>query len=188
MRNPDRSSDSEPPKWTRKISAVVAQRYSQAGPPPQETVTLRTAAVLVLLTDGPDGVQVLLTERAKGLGNYSGELSFPGGARDAADADPTGTALREAHEEVGLNLASVHVLGLLPTFVDPKAKFLVTPVLAWSARPDFTGPVSAGEVARVYQVAVRDLSPTSATGPGNKLGKMTAAIIDLVSALLDGQP
>jgi 8-oxo-dGTP pyrophosphatase MutT (NUDIX family) len=188
MRTSNESCDGKPPKWARALAAVVGHRYSQSDPPPQQTVTLRAAAVLVLLTDGPDGVQVLLTERASGLGNYSGQLSFPGGARDAADADPTGTALREAHEEVGLNLASVHVLGLLPAFVDPKAKFLVTPVLAWSARPDFTGPVSAGEVARVHQAAVHDLSPTNATGPGNKLGKMTSAIIDLVSALLSGQP
>lgn len=141
---------------------------------------------------------MLLTERASGLGNYPGLLSFPGGARDPGDADPAGTALREAHEEIGLNRASVQILGLLPTFVDPKGKFIVTPVLAWSARPDFTGPVSSAEVAKVHQVAIRDLSPTSGTGrlpdqagrsaepaaPVSQLGQMTAAIIDVVSALL----
>ncbi|OBH90185.1 hypothetical protein A5678_13195 [Mycobacterium sp. E2733] len=156
---------------------------------------------MVLLTDGPDGVQVLLTERASGLRNYPGRLSFPGGAQDAADADPAGTALREAHEEIGLNPASVRILGLLPTFADPKGKFIVTPVLAWSACPDFTGPVSSGEVAAVHQVAIRDLSTTNDTGkrpgqapssgkpaaPVSQLGPMTAAIIDVVSALLSGQ-
>jgi 8-oxo-dGTP pyrophosphatase MutT (NUDIX family) len=99
------SGDHEPPKWVRSLSAAMAHHYSQSAPPPQQTVTPRAAAVLVLLTDGPDGVQVLLTERASGLRTYPGRLSFPGGSRDPADADPAGTALREAHEEIGLNPA-----------------------------------------------------------------------------------
>jgi 8-oxo-dGTP pyrophosphatase MutT (NUDIX family) len=198
MRNSNESSDREPPKWARSLSAAVGHRYSQSGPPPQQTVSLRAAAVLVLLTDGPSGVQVLLTERASGLGNYPGRLSFPGGARDAADADPAGTALREAREEVGLDPASVHILGFLPTLVDPQAKFMVTPVLAWSACPDFTEPVSLAEVADVRQVAIHDLSPTYGSGqrpgqarssgkpaaPVSQLGQMTAAVIDVVSTLL----
>jgi 8-oxo-dGTP pyrophosphatase MutT (NUDIX family) len=200
MRNSNESGDPEPPKWARSLSAAVGRRYSQSGPPPQDTVTLRAAAVLVLLTDGPSGVQVLLTERASGLRNYPGRLSFPGGARDAADADPAETALREAHEEVGLDPASVHILGFLPTLVDPQAKFMVTPVLAWSARPDFTEPVSLSEVADVHQIAISDLSPTYGSGerlgqvgssdkpaaPVTQLGQMTAAVIDVVSTLLSG--
>lgn len=201
MRSSNESGDREPPKWARSLSTAVGRRYSQSGSPPQQTVTLRTAAVLVLLTDGPSGVQVLLTERASGLGDYPGRLSFPGGARDTADADPASTALREAREEVGLNPASVRILGFLPTLVDPQAKFMVTPVLAWSARPDFTEPVSLAEVADVRQVAIRDLSPTYGTGrppgqarsfgkpaaPVSQLGQMTAAVIDVVSALLNSR-
>lgn len=198
MTTSNESGDHEPPKWVRSLSAAVAHRYSQSAPPPQQTVTPQAAAVLVLLTDGPDRVQVLLTERASGLRNYPGRLSFPGGARDRADADPQATALREAHEEIGLNPASVHILGLLPTFVDPKGRFIVTPVLAWSACPDFTGSVSSDEVAAVHQLAIRDLSATNGTGQGlgqarssgkpaalvSLVGPMTAAIIDVVSALL----
>jgi 8-oxo-dGTP pyrophosphatase MutT (NUDIX family) len=186
------SGDHEPPKWVRSLSAAMAHHYSQSAPPPQQTVTPRAAAVLVLLTDGPDGVQVLLTERASGLRTYPGRLSFPGGSRDPADADPAGTALREAHEEIGLNPASVHILGVLPTFRDPQEKYIVTPVLAWSPRPDFTGRVSSAEVAKVHQVAIRALSaahragqpPDGSAAPVSQLGEMTAAIVDAVAALL----
>lgn len=192
MSNSNESCDKEPPEWARSLSVAAVSRYPRSGPPPQETVGPRTAAVLVLLTDGPSGVQVLLTERAAGLRSYPGRLSFPGGSRDPADADPAGTALREAHEETGLNPASVRILGVLPTFRDPQGKFIVTPVLAWSACPDFTGPVSPDEVAKVHQVAIRDLSAAHGAGQPSdgsaalvsQLGEMTAAIVDAVAAML----
>lgn len=201
MTSSNESGDREQPEWARSLKTAVGQRYSQSGAPPQEKVTLRTAAVLVLLSDGPSGVQVLLIERASGSRDYPKQLSFPGGAWEEGDANPTATALREAREEVGLNPSSVDVLGLLPIFVDPKAKFMVTPVLAWSARTDSTGPVSLTEVAGVHWVAIRNLSPTNDAGrppdqagssgkpaaPVSQLAKMTAGVIDVVSALLNSR-
>jgi len=192
MTKSQNGNDHEPPEWARSLTLAAVGRYPQSGPPPKEPVAPRTAAVLVLLTDGPSGVQVLLTERAAGLRSYPGRLSFPGGSRDPADADPAGTALREAHEEIGLDQASVRILGSLPTFRDPQGKFIVTPVLAWSACPDLTGPVSPDEVAKVHQVAFRDLSAAHGTGQpsdgsaalAGQLGEMTAAIIDAVAVLL----
>lgn len=193
MTNSNESSDHEPPEWARSLSAAVGHLQSQSGPPPQQTGTPRAAAVLVLLTDGPNGVQVLLTERASGLRSYPGQVTFPGGAKDPTDVDPTATALREAREEVGLNPARVHILGSLPTTVDPKGKSTVTPVLAWSACSDLPGPVNPKEVAKVHRVAIRDLSASRSTAQPSKesaalvrqLGTMTAEIIDAVVALLD---
>jgi 8-oxo-dGTP pyrophosphatase MutT (NUDIX family) len=187
------SNDHKPPEWVRSLSAAVGHLQSQSGPPPEQSGTQRAAAVLVLLSDGPDGVQVLLTERASGLRSYPGRVTFPGGKKDPTDADPTATALREAREEVGLDPASVRILGSLPTTVDPKGKSTVTPVLAWSACPDFPGPVSVKEVAKVHRVAIRDLSASRSTAQPSKesaalasqLGTMTAEIIEAVVALLD---
>jgi 8-oxo-dGTP pyrophosphatase MutT (NUDIX family) len=198
MRNSNESRDQELPEWARSLKVAAVRPYSQSEPAPKKTDAPREAAVLVLLAEGPNGVQVLLTERASDLRNYPGRLSFPGGSRDPDDADPAATALREAEEEIGLNRASAHILCVLPTFADPQGKFIVTPVLAWAARPDFTGPPTSGEVAKVHQVAIRDLSTTHGTKQRpsqvrssdgstvqvSKLGEMTAAIIDAVAALL----
>lgn len=78
---------------------------------------------------------MLLTERAADLRDYSGRVTFPGGAHDRDDHDAITTALREAREEVGLDPESVHVVATLPGFALPESGFLVTPVLAWSRAP-----------------------------------------------------
>lgn len=177
--------------WHSRLSAKVTRRYAQTGFPQQPTVTAKTSAVLVLLSEGADGVQVLLTERGSALRNYPGQLCLPGGGRDDTDTDPVSNALREAYEEVGLEPTSVHVLGLLPPVTDSKAKFVVVPVLAWSPQPVFAAAMSEGEVAAIWNVPIRDLAPTdTSTAPERSehpmpsLGYMTTAIIDLVWALV----
>jgi 8-oxo-dGTP pyrophosphatase MutT (NUDIX family) len=191
MTNSSESSDPHPPEWVHSLSAALERVRSQPG---KKGATPQQAAVLVLLTDGPDGVQVLLTQRAPDLHRYPCEWVFPGGKKDPADADATATALREAREEVGLDGASVHILGSLPTTVDPDGKSTVTPVLAWSACSNIPGPVNSKEVADVRWVAIRDVSASGRAAPRSKelaslvsnIGTMTAEIIDAVVALLDG--
>jgi 8-oxo-dGTP pyrophosphatase MutT (NUDIX family) len=78
--------------------------------------------VLVPLFLAPDGSgpSAVLTRRRRDLRRHAGEISFPGGRHDAADADLCETALREAEEEIGLTRGSVSVIGELPavsTFV-----------------------------------------------------------------------
>lgn len=106
----------------------------------------RPAAVLVLVVpdrSGPDGLppadaeaQIILTERVSRGGNHSGEISFPGGSVEAGDLDPAATALREASEEVALDVAAagVRIIGELETFWIPVSGYRVTPVLAIAAR------------------------------------------------------
>lgn len=173
----DRSGDHNPPEWVRSLSAALERAGSQPG---KRGTTPRESAVLVLLTDGPDGVHVLLTERALELRAYPGQVTFPGGKKDPTDADLTATALRETREEVGLDPGSVHILGSLPTTVDPTGKTTVTPVLAWSASPDFPEPVNSKEVAKIHRVAIRGLPASLAS----QLGTMTAEILETVTALL----
>lgn len=69
------------------------------------------AGVLVALTDQPEP-EVVLTLRSQRLSTHGGEVAFPGGKRDPDDADLLATALREAHEEVGLEPGQVRVIGL----------------------------------------------------------------------------
>jgi 8-oxo-dGTP pyrophosphatase MutT (NUDIX family) len=77
----------------------------------------KDAAVLVPIY--PD-LRAVFTERRADLRRHAGEISFPGGRQDHPDEDLRDTALREAHEEIGLDPADVDLMGALPpvgTFV-----------------------------------------------------------------------
>lgn len=107
------------------------------------------AAVLValVLRDEP---MVLLTERTAHLSTHSGQVAFPGGRTDDTDANAAATALREAHEEVGLESGFVEVIGSLPVYVTGTA-FTVTPVVAL-VQPGFLLEPNPYEVADVFEV------------------------------------
>ncbi len=77
---------------------------------------LTPAAVLVLLRDGPEGVEVLLTRRSEHVRDHKGQVSLPGGAVEPSDPDTLHAALRESAEEVGLDPARVQVLGRLDDY------------------------------------------------------------------------
>jgi 8-oxo-dGTP pyrophosphatase MutT (NUDIX family) len=72
------------------------------------------AAVLVPLFGWPERPGLIFTERRADLRRHAGEISFPGGRQDEGDAGPAATALREAHEEIGLDPGSVELAGALP--------------------------------------------------------------------------
>lgn len=84
-------------------------------------VVLREAAVLVPLVRRGDVPHILFTKRPTTLRHHAGQYSFPGGSRDAEDASPLHTALRETREELGIDVSGVRVLGALdevPTTTD----------------------------------------------------------------------
>ena len=97
-------------------------------PPPMQ------AAVLVALVQRDGGMSVLLTRRADHLRDHAGQISFPGGRCEQGDAGATATALREAHEEVGLAPERVQVLGQLPIY-QTVTRFAVAPVVALVISP-----------------------------------------------------
>jgi 8-oxo-dGTP pyrophosphatase MutT (NUDIX family) len=110
------------------------------------------AAVLVALVQRADGLHVLLTRRTAHLRDHAGQISLPGGRSEVHDDGPAATALREAHEEVGLVPQLVEVLGTLPTYTTI-TQFVVTPVVALVPALDTQAlPVDAFEVAEVFEV------------------------------------
>ncbi len=76
---------------------------------------LTPAAVLVPLFETARGPRLLLTKRSSALRHHPGQIAFPGGRQDPADASPMDAALREAREEIGLDPAQVEILGPLDT-------------------------------------------------------------------------
>jgi 8-oxo-dGTP pyrophosphatase MutT (NUDIX family) len=112
--------------------------------------SLRPAAVLVALMRHADGPTVLLTRRAEHLRSHKGQISFPGGGRDSADASIAANALREAQEEVGLNPETVEVVGYLDDY-PTITRYRVTPVVGVVGDvPELQA--DADEVAEIFEV------------------------------------
>jgi 8-oxo-dGTP pyrophosphatase MutT (NUDIX family) len=112
--------------------------------------SLQPASVLVPLVRRPEGLQVLLTRRTDHLRDHAGQISFPGGRVEDADADAVATALREAEEEVGLPRHAVDVIGRLPHYTTV-TNYVVTPVVAL-VQPPFALQLDAFEVAEAFEV------------------------------------
>jgi 8-oxo-dGTP pyrophosphatase MutT (NUDIX family) len=128
----------------------------------------RPAAVLMLLGDGEDpeypGPDVLLLRRADTLGAHPGQVAFPGGRSDPDDDGPVGTALREAVEEVGIDVTGVRPVALLPKMFVWVSDYDVTPVLAHWERPSPVHAVDHAETAAVARVSIARLAD-----PANRL-------------------
>jgi 8-oxo-dGTP pyrophosphatase MutT (NUDIX family) len=111
---------------------------------------IKDAAVLIPLIDRPEGMTVLLTQRTAHLANHAGQVSFPGGRADLADAGFEETALRETQEEIGLDRSHVRILGRLDTYVT-RTGFAITPVVG-VIEPPFPLTPDPFEVAEVFEV------------------------------------
>ena len=114
------------------------------------TESLTPASVLFPLVPRDDGFFVLLTQRTDHLRDHPGQISFPGGRVEPKDVSPVHTALREAHEEIGLAAEHVEVIGYLPDYCTITG-YRVTPVVA-IVKPPFELALDAHEVAHVFEV------------------------------------
>ena len=111
---------------------------------------LRPAGVLVPIIERPSGLTVLLTQRASHLKHHAAQASFPGGRMEEFDDDVRATALRETHEEVGIEPSEVDVIGYLRT-LPTITGFAVTPVVG-VIREDIELIVDRTEVEYAFEV------------------------------------
>jgi 8-oxo-dGTP pyrophosphatase MutT (NUDIX family) len=109
----------------------------------------KTAAVLVPFLDLPEP-ELILTRRADHLPQHAGQVSFPGGAAEENDRSAVQTALREAHEEIGLAPELARPIGFLDR-MDTISDYRVLPVVALVA-PSVAWVPDESEVAEVFTV------------------------------------
>jgi 8-oxo-dGTP pyrophosphatase MutT (NUDIX family) len=108
----------------------------------------RQAAVLILLFPSPTGLAFVLTRRAEHPQDvHSGQISLPGGSQEAGETIQQ-TALRETHEELGINPTSIQLIGTLSTLYIPPSDFDVHPVVGYIAAPPqcVLDPIEIAEV------------------------------------------
>ena len=147
-----RARFASPPQWAPD---VALERWLKEAQPVLASVLL-PLVVRDVEGHGPMATSVLLTQRHADLRHHGGQISFPGGRRDPEDQDEIATALREAHEEVGLAPARVEVIGRLPDY-ETGTGFLITPVVGLiHARPHEAETLdlkaAPDEVAEAFEV------------------------------------
>jgi len=151
----DRVSGEGPHGWMEDVRARLArdwpartvelERGPDAGP-------LRLAAVLIPLYVRDKGLWTLFTKRTDHVEHHKGQISFPGGGQDPADANLWETAVRETEEEIGIPRQGIRILGALPKLVTV-TDFEVSPFVGAIPWPTTFAP-HAHEVEEIIEVPV----------------------------------
>ncbi len=130
----------------RKVLSIKEARSKNA----------KESAVLILMYKKNNEAYIVLTERAIYKGKHSGQISFPGGKKEDIDFNLEMTALREAEEEIGIDINKITVLSALSYLYIPVSNFLVFPFVAiYKNIPKFKKDDT--EVAKILEIKILDL-------------------------------
>jgi 8-oxo-dGTP pyrophosphatase MutT (NUDIX family) len=141
--------------FTSELRLRIGANLAGLEPTIFELGSLRHAAVGVVLLPNDDGrACFVLTRRLVSLRQHGGQWALPGGRLDVGEA-PAAAALREIHEEVGLDLPADAVLGRLDDFVS-RSGHLISPLVVWAAEHASLA-ASPDEVQAVFRVPLEDL-------------------------------
>jgi 8-oxo-dGTP pyrophosphatase MutT (NUDIX family) len=136
----------------RRMAPRPARANWQPGVVPD---TARPAAALILLYPRDGRIVVPLTVRHSAMPHHPGQISLPGGRVDG-DETPDATALREAHEEIGIDTSTVRLIGALTPFFVFISNFVIQPYVAVTdVRPDFR--IARCEVEALVEAPLDDL-------------------------------
>src|SRR6202795_3732389 len=141
---------------TRRTIAGRCAAFARL-PAGEPAPALKRAAVAIALVEAGDvenGTALLLTRRAAGLRAHRGQWALPGGRCDQGET-AVEAALRELHEELGLEPGPDDVLGLLDDY-PTRSGYLITPVVVWAATSASISPNPA-EVASVHRIGLDDI-------------------------------
>jgi 8-oxo-dGTP pyrophosphatase MutT (NUDIX family) len=134
--------------------SMRAQFIGSVTPNFEHKISPKPGSVLILLYEENGIIKFPLTKRQEYAGAHSGQISFPGGKAEPGE-DATQTALREAHEEIGVDLNHVQVLGRLSDFFVIPSNFMVVPVIAITHQKVFVP--DPYEVAKILSGNILDL-------------------------------
>jgi len=129
---------------------AIQQRLRNYSKKKQTASHLRPASVLVPLFKKDGEILILFTRRTDHVEHHKGQISFPGGMRDPADPDSVSTAIRETWEEVGIEPASIQIIGELddhPTV----SGFNITPFVGRISDP-FTTRICEEQLSELFSV------------------------------------
>lgn len=124
-------------------------------PPPVDAPKLKHAAVAMTLVDHDGDLAFLITRRASRLRAHGGQWALPGGRCDAGET-AVEAALRELHEELGMNVGPEHALGVLDDY-PTRSGYLITPVVVWAGEETPIVP-NPHEVESVHRIPFREIA------------------------------
>ncbi len=131
--------------------------------------TTKRSSVLILIYPKKRTLYTVFIKRQEYEGVHSGQIAFPGGKFEKCDFNRINTALREANEEIGINISSVEVLGQLSELFIPPSNFLVLPIVGFTPKtPDFI-PDNI-EVHSIIEVRLTDLVSTKSVTENEFIG------------------
>ncbi|MGH7813655.1 MAG: NUDIX hydrolase [Candidatus Binataceae bacterium] len=163
---------------------ILRLKLSAAAPAPRSVLANNAgaAAVLVPIAERAGATHLVYIRRSEHVTTHRGQIAFPGGRLDAADATPLDAALREANEEVGLHPSSVEVLGALPTMRTVTGGIVVAP-FAGVIRSNAPLRANPAEVAEIFDVPFSALRDPRFRGDyewtgGGRTGKFPAILYE----------
>jgi len=139
---------------------LIRRKLSTVTPAPREALANKSnaAAVLMPLFERNGGLHVVYIRRSDHVASHRGQVAFPGGRVDPMDATLLDAALREAHEEVGIDPSTVEMVGAFPTMQTTTSGIVVAPFVGVIPSEAPLKP-QLSEVAEIFDVpltALRD--------------------------------
>lgn len=148
----------------------------------------KTACVLLALWEEAGDWRTALIRRTENpRDRHSGQISFPGGRHDVGDISFAHTALREAHEEIGVHPNQVEVLGALTELYIPVSNFSVYPFVGLlHAPPNFQ--LQAGEVEQVFSPSLAYFQDPASRNTADVLVGGQLAVKQVPCFLIEDRP